>query len=128
MRKVLGQGDGSPAPQVLHHDHRMHVGLPTYSRGVAKLGSNEANGCHDILLPLALALSLPQIREHRRRPQRSTPGSEILRRVRDLRDGLDGVVDVARIHVLPLSVLEVSEQPWSRGLQQLGYEFREILA
>src|SRR6202043_2700495 len=77
------QRDGQPAPQVLHHHHRMHVRLPTYSRGVAELGCDQPDGGNHIFLPLVLALSLPQISEYRRRAQRSAPGSEILGRVRE---------------------------------------------
>ena len=88
------QRDGRSTAQVLHHYHRMHVRLPTYSRGVAELGRDEPDRGDDVFLALILALSLPQIRQHRRGPQCSAPGPEILRRIWKLRDPLDVVVDV----------------------------------
>src|ERR1700716_775464 len=105
----------------------MHVGLPTYSRGVPQLCRNETDRGEDIFLPLGLALSLPQLRQHRRRAQRSSPRPEVLGRIREVGDSLDVVVDVARIHVLPLSIFLVPEQPRPGRLQQLSDESREIL-
>ncbi len=105
----------------------MHVGLPTYSRGVAELGRDEPNRGDDILLPLALALSLPQLGQHRRRAKSSAPRSEILCCVREVRDGLDVVVHVARIDVLPFPIFLVPEQSRPRSLEQLIDESRQIL-
>src|ERR1700680_4052557 len=121
------QRDGQPAAQVLHHHHRMHVRLPTYSRGVAELGCDQPDRGDDIFLPLILALSLPQVSEHCRGTQRSAPGPEILGRVREVRDALDVVVDIMRIDILPLPVFEIPEQPGTRRREELGNESHQVL-
>src|SRR5882762_4720807 len=102
----------------------MHVGLPTYSRRVAELGGDEANGGDDILFPLVLALSFPQLSQHRRRTKSSAPGPEVLGSVRKVRDALDVLVDVARIDVVPLAIFLVTKKPGPRRLHERRDEAR----
>src|SRR5438105_2004360 len=78
VSEMSGQRDSSTAAKILHHHDRVHVRLPTDGRRVAQLGSYESHRGNDVLLALVLALSLPQLGEHRRCTQRSTPGAEIL--------------------------------------------------
>src|SRR6266550_2604364 len=114
VREMLGQSDGRAAAEILHDNDRVNVRLSCYRRGVAKLSGDETDRGDDVLLPLVLALSLPQLGEHGRGTKRSAPGTEILCRVGKLRDCFDVVVDVARIHILPLLVLEITEEARSR--------------
>src|SRR2546423_11304892 len=114
MLEMLRQRDRRTAAQILHHHHWMHVRFPGDRRSITELRRNESHGCDDILLALRLTLPLPQLCQHGRRTERSTPGTEVLGGVREVGDPLDVFVDVAGMDILPLSTQLVAEQtrPW----------------
>src|SRR6185312_1685807 len=113
--------------QVPLDDHRMHVRFSADGRRITELGRDEPDRGRNILLCFALRLRGANIREHRRRAQRATPGPEILGTVWKSRDVLEIVVDLAGLHVVPRTVtVPISKQPPAGNLEQRLYEPREI--
>src|SRR2546423_10488209 len=117
--EAVGKRDRRPAAEIFHHYHGVHVRFPAYCWGIPQLGRDEPHRSDHILLSFRLALAMSELRQHRRRAESSAPRSEILRRIWELRNSLDVIVDVARIDILPLAILEIPEEPRARRLEEI---------
>src|SRR5690606_441419 len=114
--------DGITFVLVARKDYGVNVRRPADGGSVPELRRHEAK-CRVYALPrLCSGRCRTYIREHRRRPQRSAPGSEVLGGVRHTKRMTEELVHLPRCEVVPTLLILVAEEPCARSREALTFD------